>query len=983
MAVVMFAKMMKLSNLENWGVQFMANRVNFENLATTWDFAKSMRMGSLMKTCINLMQERFRSFVYTDLFLRLPADTVLTLLRNDNLSVDSEEAVFEAISSWVRAGDKECDNQRLRLHAPEMLKEVRWCQTNVEFRSRLVDSHPMFQESTSCARFMAQVEQWMIIADKDKPPCPFNRRRRPPQAIFFLVFGKDKNQDRWSVLRFDPQLEKEERIADMEKREYATYSLVGKSIFVVGGDTAQQEDSTSVEEFLVAERRWRKRASLAVGRSCHAAAVLTEAAGEALLGVFGGYNLNDKYLSSCEVYEVSRDRWFKLPDLREKRSGPAAACLPGDSRVFVFGGANGLLSRLASVEFCQLRADWRERATSSDFWQPAAPMRTARYGLAATHFRGKIIVAGGCGVGGNRLNMVEMFTPPDARCPQGQWTELAGMKESRSCFALLTSTDDAIFALGNDASSFSSFAQRPGNTVETFTAPGGSADVGKDLAAWSWSSKKPLETLAKIDGAAIIRINELARRLDNLPIAATADDAAAAAENASVENRWCQLRDTIQSTALAVLGRSPRHHQDWFDDNDAAIRKLLAEKNRLHKAYVDHPTADKKAAFYRSRRQLHQRLREMQDAWTARKAEEIQGYADHNEWKNFFSAIKAVYGPPTKGTAPLLSADGSTLLTEKTQILQRWAEHFRGVLNRPSTISDAAIDRLPQVETNADLDLPPSLQETIRVVQQLSSGKAPGSDAIPAEVYKHGGPQLMDHLTALFQEMWRQGEVPQDFKDATIVHLYKRKGNRQICDNHRGISLLNIAGKIFARILLNRLNNHLEQGLLPESQCGFRRHRGTTDMIFAARQLQEKCQEMRTHLYSTFVDLTKAFDTVNREGLWKIMQKFGCPERFTQMVRQLHDGMMARVTDNRAVSEAFAVTNGVKQGCVLAPTLFSLMFAVMLMDAYRGDERPGIRIAYRTDGHLLNQRRMHFQSHVSTTTVHELPLAEDCALNTA
>ncbi|BHF77364.1 hypothetical protein SprV_0602046900 [Sparganum proliferum] len=192
-----------------------------------------------------------------------------------------------------------------------------------------------------------------------------------------------------------------------------------------------------------------------------------------------------------------------------------------------------------------------------------------------------------------------------------------------------------------------------------------------------------------------------AQRLDNLPIAAAAAAEAAdvAAEDASVENRWCQLRDTIQSTALAVLGRARRQHQDWFDDNDAVISNLLAEKNGLHKAYVDHPTADNKAAFYRSRRHLQQRLREMPDAWTARKADEIQGYADRNEWKNFFVAIKAVYGPPTKGTTPLLSADGSTLLTEKTQILQRWAEHFRGVLNRPSTISDAAIDRLPQVET--------------------------------------------------------------------------------------------------------------------------------------------------------------------------------------------------------------------------------------------------------------------------------------------
>ncbi|BHF82330.1 hypothetical protein SprV_0802546700 [Sparganum proliferum] len=83
--------------------------------------------------------------------------------------------------------------------------------------------------------------------------------------------------------------------------------------------------------------------------------------------------------------------------------------------------------------------------------------------------------------------------------------------------------------------------------------------------------------------------NELAQRLDNLPIAAVAA-AATAAENASVENRWCQLRDTVQPTALDVLGRARGQHKDWFDDKDAAIRNLLAEKTRLHKAYVDHPT---------------------------------------------------------------------------------------------------------------------------------------------------------------------------------------------------------------------------------------------------------------------------------------------------------------------------------------------------------------------------------------------------------
>nr|VZI30377.1 unnamed protein product [Spirometra erinaceieuropaei] len=83
---------------------------------------------------------------------------------------------------------------------------------------------------------------------------------------------------------------------------------------------------------------------------------------------------------------------------------------------------------------------------------------------------------------------------------------------------------------------------------------------------------------------------------------------------------------------------------------------MLAEKNRLHKSCVGHPIDANRAAFYRSRRQLQQRLREMQDAWTARKAEDTQGYADRNEWKNFSSAIRTFYGPPTNGTAPPSSA---------------------------------------------------------------------------------------------------------------------------------------------------------------------------------------------------------------------------------------------------------------------------------------------------------------------------------------
>ncbi|VDM00010.1 unnamed protein product [Schistocephalus solidus] len=134
------------------------------------------------------------------------------------------------------------------------------------------------------------------------------------------------------------------------------------------------------------------------------------------------------------------------------------------------------------------------------------------------------------------------------------------------------------------------------------------------------------------------------------------------------DNATVRPDPVIQSTNLEVLGRARRQHQDWFDDNDADISNLHAEKNRLHKAYMDLRTDATKAAFFRCRRLVQQRLRETQDAWMVRKVEEIQAYADRIDMKTFFKVIKAIYGSCIKETAPLLSSDGTTLLIEKSQI---------------------------------------------------------------------------------------------------------------------------------------------------------------------------------------------------------------------------------------------------------------------------------------------------------------------------
>ena len=452
-------------------------------------------------------------------------------------------------------------------------------------------------------------------------------------------------------------------------------------------------------------------------------------------------------------------------------------------------------------------------------------------------------------------------------------------------------------------------------------------------------------------------------------------------DSSSIEEKWEDLKRVIHETALAHFEPAQRRNQDWFDENDAAIQDLLTTKRNNFKSLQSDPSsAAKKAAYKRSRGEAQKQLRVMQNSWLTERAHEIQRYADQKDSKRFYEALKCLYGPQASGTTPIRNLNGSSLLTEKSEILERWTEHFSNILNRPSTINAEAIEQLPQVEINPLLDNQITGAEIEVALSQLSRGKSPGSDAIPADVYKAGGPAMRQRLTTVFQAMWDAEQLPQDFKDATVVHIYKHKGDRHSCDNHRGIALLSSAGKILARVLLNRLLKHLEQGLLPESQSGFRKARGTTDMIFSARQLQEKCQEQNIDLYTVFIDLTKAFDYISRDGLWKIMAKFGCSRKFINVIRQFHDGMKANILENGDLSPAFPVTNGVKQGCVLAPTLFSMVFSAMLTDAFKTCDQ-GVNIRYRTDGKLFNIRRFNAPTKVRETTVRDLLFADDCGLN--
>ena len=217
-------------------------------------------------------------------------------------------------------------------------------------------------------------------------------------------------------------------------------------------------------------------------------------------------------------------------------------------------------------------------------------------------------------------------------------------------------------------------------------------------------------------------------------------------------------------------------------------------------------------------------------------------------------------------------------------------------------------------------------------------------------------------------------------RNAKIITLYKNKGDRSDCNNYRGISLLSIVGKAFARVALSRLQV-LAERVYPESQCGFRRERSTVDMVFSIRQLQEKCREQQRPLYIAFIDLTKAFDLVSRNGLFQLLKKIGCPPRLHSIIVSFHEDMQGVVCFDGGTSEPFTIKSGVKQGCVLAPTLFSIFFSLLLNHAFKHSTE-GVYLHTRSDGKLFNLARLKAKTKVRTVLIRELLFADDAALVT-
>ena len=254
------------------------------------------------------------------------------------------------------------------------------------------------------------------------------------------------------------------------------------------------------------------------------------------------------------------------------------------------------------------------------------------------------------------------------------------------------------------------------------------------------------------------------------------------------------------------------------------------------------------------------------------------------------------------------------------------------------------LDNPPRFEDNApELDIDtniPTRAEIREAIKKLKNHKAPGYDELPAELLKADIEQAMEALSALFKIIWKEEKIPSDWQKGLIAKLPK-KGDLSDCNNWRGVTLLSITSKVFTRTILMRIEKAVESQLR-EEQAGFRKGRSCTEQIFVLRNIIKQCIEWQSTIYLNFIDFQKAFDSIHRETMWKILRLYGIPEKIIRIIQALYNDFTCSVLHNGNLTPWFAVQSGVKQGYMLSPLLFLTVLDWIMKETIK-DNRTGIR----------------------------------------
>jgi Reverse transcriptase (RNA-dependent DNA polymerase). len=290
-----------------------------------------------------------------------------------------------------------------------------------------------------------------------------------------------------------------------------------------------------------------------------------------------------------------------------------------------------------------------------------------------------------------------------------------------------------------------------------------------------------------------------------------------------------------------------------------------------------------------------------------------------NNTRLFHRAFKSKVDGYTAPSLNFKRPDGTLALNNKDNC-EILANYFEELLNCDAPRDKLEIEKNPIQNVDSE---PPDEVEVRKVINSLKNNKASGEDGVVAELWKIANDAFIAETTKLFQNIWREEKIPEDWLVA-LIHPLHKKGPKTDVNNYRGISLLPVTYKIFSKLLLNRLEPQIDPKL-GEYQGGFRKGRSCPEQILSLKMIIKYYTARPKNIYISFVDFKKAYDSIDRGLLMEILREYGVDQKTLNLIGLTLINTTSKVKFRGEISRPFQIRTGLRQGDGLSPTLFNVV----------------------------------------------------------
>ena len=377
--------------------------------------------------------------------------------------------------------------------------------------------------------------------------------------------------------------------------------------------------------------------------------------------------------------------------------------------------------------------------------------------------------------------------------------------------------------------------------------------------------------------------------------------------------------------------RKPKH--PWWDSN---CNEALDQRLSAWKKWNSHKTENNFDEFKQVRKNTSKIIRNAKRQYEKQQLDSIE----ENFKRCNTAAWYKTFNQKIQGyQAPCLNflRNNKTLAANNAENCEILAEYFETLLNCQKPILTLSFT---QPETPPTPSTPPTQGEITNIIKNLKNRKACGEDTITAEMLKLGGETAIEELHKELEQVWETKKIPNHWKTSLIHPLFK-KGDKKDVNNYRGISLLPVPYKILSKSLLNRVSPIMEERL-GEYQAGFRPGRSCAEQIFNLKTTVNYLSARNKKFFITFIDFKKAYDSIDRETLFKTLREYRIDETTITIIQETLTNTTSKVKFQGEISRSFQVKTGVRQGDGLSPMLFNCVLDKVIVEWRKLTQQHGV-----------------------------------------